>query len=116
PDDGGREVRPPPRREVLGIRKLVDPPWDHHGAIHEIAPDSAPRPPFGAGHEGWPRPARADATARPHAFSFPRPPCPPPPGRPGPRRESSGGGAALRAPSCRSPIRLEKTTASRTEM
>ena len=86
PDEGGRQVRVPPRLQVLDLRHLVDPPGDHpldrrpgahhpHPGAHDrddqqdrahLAPDAARDRPRADARRSWPRssPCRSRRCAR----------------------------------------------------
>ena len=67
PDPGGREVRLPPRLQVLDLRHLVDPPGRHPRARRQGAHDPDPGPHGRAAEQADPRRTPADPAARPRA-------------------------------------------------
>ena len=66
-DPRGREVRLPPRLQVLHLRDLVDPPGGDAGDRRQGADDPHPRPHGREAEPGDPRRAPAGAVARPRA-------------------------------------------------
>ena len=66
-DPGGREVRLPPRLQVLHLRDLVDPPGGDAGDRRQGADDPHPRPHGREAEPGRPRRAPAGAEAGPRA-------------------------------------------------
>ena len=87
-DPGGREVRLPPRLQVLHLRDLVDPPGGDAGDRRQGADDPHPRPHGREAEPGRPRRAPARAAAGPRA------------GAGGDRRRSCAGRCATCATSC----------------
>ena len=66
-DPRGREVRLPPRLQVLDLRDLVDPPGRHARDRRQGAHDPHPGPHGREAQQGRPRRAPARAAARPRA-------------------------------------------------
>ena len=66
-DPGGREVRLPPRLQVLDLRDLVDPPGGDPGDRRQGADDPDPRPHGREAEPGHPRRAPAGPAAGPRA-------------------------------------------------
>ena len=67
PDEGGRQVRVPPRLQVLDLRDVVDPPGDHPRDRRPGADDPHPGPHDRDDQQADPHLARAGAGARPRA-------------------------------------------------
>ena len=67
PDEGGRQVRVPPRLQVLDLRDVVDPPGDHPRDRRPGADDPHPGPHDRDDQQADSHLARAGAGARPRA-------------------------------------------------